>query len=83
MTLTAAHNWGLTESCIDKNWKLENWNEKKWKFESQFYIFAIFKLQYDVFYSTLFPNRILLLVACEVTRQTIFNTIRESTFFLL
>ena len=26
--LTAAPNWVLTESCIDKNWKLENWNDK-------------------------------------------------------
>ena len=24
------HNWSLTESCIDKNWKLEYWNEKEW-----------------------------------------------------
>ena len=27
-------------SNIDKNWKLEDWNEKMWKLESQFCIFA-------------------------------------------
>ena len=26
--LTAAHNWGLIESYIDKNWKLEDWIDK-------------------------------------------------------
>ena len=49
--LTAASNWVLIESYIDKNWKLrvlkwqnwklEYWNEKHWKLESQFYIFAV------------------------------------------
>ena len=24
VTLMATHNWGLIESCIDKNWNLEN-----------------------------------------------------------
>ena len=28
VTLMAAHNWGLTKSCIDKNWKWEDWIEK-------------------------------------------------------
>ena len=28
VTLTAAPNWVLTESCIDKNWKLVDWNDK-------------------------------------------------------
>ena len=28
VTLTAAYNWGLTESCIDKNWKLEDQIDK-------------------------------------------------------
>ena len=40
VTLTAAHNSGLTESCIDKYLKLEDWNEKKWKLKSQFCIFT-------------------------------------------
>ena len=26
--LITATNWVVTESCIDKNWKLENWNDK-------------------------------------------------------
>ena len=26
--LTAATNWVVTESYIDKNWKLEDWNDK-------------------------------------------------------
>ena len=34
--LTATTNWVVTNSCIDKNWKLEDWNDKierrlKWK----------------------------------------------------
>ena len=35
--LMAAHNWGLIESYINKNWKLEDWIDKlkviglKWK----------------------------------------------------
>ena len=35
MTLIAAHNWGLTESCIDKNWKLDDWIDKteSWRTE--------------------------------------------------
>ena len=28
VSLTAAPNWVLTESCIDKNLKLEDWNNK-------------------------------------------------------
>ena len=36
----AAPNWVLTKSYIDKNWKLEDWNEKDWKLEGQFCIFA-------------------------------------------
>ena len=28
MTLTATHNWGLTESCINKNWKLNDQIDK-------------------------------------------------------
>ena len=38
--LTAIDNWGLTEYRIDNIWKLEDWNEKGWKLESQFCIFA-------------------------------------------
>ena len=26
--LITATNWVVTESCIDKNWKLEDWNDK-------------------------------------------------------
>ena len=28
VTLIVAHNWGLMKSCIDKNWKLEDWIDK-------------------------------------------------------
>ena len=38
--LTAATNWVVTELYIDKNWKLEDWNEKMRKLEGQFCIFA-------------------------------------------
>ena len=36
--LITATNWVVTESCIDKNWKLKDWklkdwNEKMWKLE--------------------------------------------------
>ena len=26
--LNGSNNWDLTEYCIDKNWNLENWNNK-------------------------------------------------------
>ena len=35
-----AQLWSLMESCINKNWKLEDWNKKEWKLEVQFCIFA-------------------------------------------
>ena len=42
VVLTVATNSHLTEPCIDKNWKLEDWNKKKkmWKLEGQFCIFT-------------------------------------------
>ena len=55
--LMAAHNWGLIESYINKNWKLEDWIDKlkviglKWKRvkvrESvlHFYFFFFFYLE--------------------------------------
>ena len=52
MVLTAATNSHVTELCIDKNWKLEDWIDKiessrtemkkMWKLKSHFYIFAYF-----------------------------------------
>ena len=47
MGLTAATNRVVTEPYIDKNWKLEDWNEKKWKLESQFYIFVKWKRRWE------------------------------------
>ena len=41
--LTAATNRVVTKSYIDKNWKLEDWNEKMWMLESQFCIFTFIK----------------------------------------
>jgi len=43
MGLTAATNRVVTKPCIDKNWKLEDWNEKMWMLEGQFCIFAFIK----------------------------------------
>ena len=40
ITLMVATNWIVIEPCIDKNWKLEDWNEKMWKLKSQFCIFT-------------------------------------------
>ena len=49
-SLMAAANWALMEYHIDKNWKLDDWNEKGWKLEGQFWIFAlIILLKYYVF----------------------------------
>ena len=39
---TESTNWVVTKPCINKNWKLENWNEKRWKLEGQFFIFGYF-----------------------------------------
>ena len=51
--LMVAQLWSLIESCINKNWKLEDWNEKEWKLEGQFCIFAkkkflFFSLMIDI-----------------------------------
>ena len=49
-SLMAAANWVLMEYHVDKNWKLDDWNEKCWKLEGQFWIFAlIILLKYYVF----------------------------------
>ena len=49
-SLMAVANWALMEYHIDKNWKLDDWNEKGWKLEGQFWIFAlIILLKYYVF----------------------------------
>ena len=47
MGLMAATNKVVTEPYIDKNWKLEDWNEKIWKLESQFYIFVKWKRRWE------------------------------------
>ena len=47
--LTATTSWVVTEFYIDKNWKLKEWNEKMWKLEGQFCIFAYKKFPWDKF----------------------------------
>ena len=45
--LTAATNRVVTGPNIDKNWELDDWNKKKWKLESQFYIFVKWKRRWE------------------------------------
>ena len=47
--LTTTTNRVVTEPYIDKNWKLEDWNEKKKKkkLESQFYVFVKWKRRWE------------------------------------